>query len=98
MRLFKPFGWYRPALTAAQPAQLVRWQALRPCHLRAPLPALCFVVVDPETTGLDRRRDHVLSIGAVRLHQNAFALSNRLTVTLKTIRPKYQGQYSATWP
>ena len=87
MRFFKPFDWHRPRLTAAQQAQLVRWQALRPCPLRAPLPAFCFVVIDCETTGLDRRRDHVLSIGAVRVHQNAFALSDCFTVTLKQAVP-----------
>jgi DNA polymerase-3 subunit epsilon len=87
MRLFKPLGWHRPRLTAAQQAQLARWQALRPCPLRAPLPGLCFVVVDCETTGLDRRRDHVLSIGAVRVYQNTFALSDCFTVTLKQAVP-----------
>ena len=83
MRLFKSLGWHRSRLTAAHQAHLVRWQALRPCHLRAPLSALCFVVVDCETTGLDRRRDHVLSIGAVRVRQNTFALSDCFSVTLK---------------
>jgi DNA polymerase III subunit epsilon len=87
MKFFKPFGWHRPTLTAAHQAQLARWQALRPSHLRAPLGALCFVVVDCETTGLDRRRDHVLSIGAVRIHQNTLALSDCFTMTLKHSEP-----------
>lgn len=42
---------------------------------KQPLEAVSFVVFDTETTGLDTRADHMLSIGAVRLENWAIDLS-----------------------
>jgi DNA polymerase-3 subunit epsilon len=42
---------------------------------KQPIEAVSFVVFDTETTGLDTRKDRILSIGAVRIEQWAIDLS-----------------------
>ena len=45
---------------------------------RMPIEEVCFVVFDTETTGLDPKKDRILSIGAVKVHNWQIDLSQRL--------------------
>jgi len=60
-RLFRP----RIELPGPLAARLDAWQALPSPKERTPFDPARFVVVDVETSGLDPRRDRLLSIGAV---------------------------------
>lgn len=78
------FTWFtgqRPALTQAQ---LTRRQALaETCYLNdGPLNEQRLVVLDLETSGLNMRRDQVLSIGAVVIDQGAIDLGQQFECTL----------------
>lgn len=42
-----------------------------------------FVAFDTETTGLDPKKDHILSIGAVRIVGNKIMLKDRLSLVVK---------------
>jgi len=57
--------WFapRPRLTAQQAARLAAWQALPREEHRATFGRSRCVVVDVETTGLNRRSDAVIEIG-----------------------------------
>ncbi len=48
-----------------------------------PLEEVCFVVFDTETTGLDVKKDRILSIGAVKVSNWQIDLSNRLDCYVK---------------
>ncbi|WP_339732722.1 3'-5' exonuclease [uncultured Pseudomonas sp.] len=78
------FTWFtgqRPALTQAQ---LTRRQALdeTSCLNDGPLNEQRLVVLDLETSGLNMRRDQVLSIGAVVIDQGAIDLGQQFECTL----------------
>ncbi len=45
-----------------------------------------WVAVDCETTGLDRRRDRIISIGAVRIHRHRLLTSQRLELLVRPER------------
>ena len=42
-----------------------------------------FVVLDTETTGLDLQQDNILSIGAVRIHNNVIDIADSLSLIVK---------------
>ena len=48
-----------------------------------PLRAIPFVVVDTETTGLDVKNDHLLSVAAMRVHNFSIDLADQFTVFIK---------------
>lgn len=47
-------------------------------HKKTPIAEVSFVVFDTETTGLDVRKDQILSIGAVRVKNGQLSVENRL--------------------
>lgn len=59
--LFRP----KPPLAAAAARAVEAWRGLPPMSERVSIAAARFVVVDVETSGLNPRRDRLLSIGAV---------------------------------
>jgi DNA polymerase-3 subunit epsilon len=61
--IFKPAEWFR------KPHPLLLWNRglFADFDQSRPLTEYCFVVVDTELTGLNRRRDEIISIGAVRI-------------------------------
>ncbi len=65
-------AWYRHRLR--DPA----WR-----HLFDPPPADEWVSLDCETTGLDRERDHIISIGAVRIQGQRILCSQRLELMVQ---------------
>lgn len=79
-------GWRRVALTAAQTSQLAAWAALPEPLPDEALDAARWVVIDVEASGLDLRRDHLISIGAVALHGTSLALADSFEVVLRQAR------------
>ena len=52
-----------------------------------PIPEVRFVVLDTETTGLDHRRDQVVSFGAVRVRGAAIAVAEAVDWRVRTALP-----------
>ncbi|PTS83399.1 3'-5' exonuclease [Pseudomonas sp. HMWF032] len=78
------FTWFSgrgPALTQAQLERRGNLAAPR-THDERPLQQQRFVVLDLETSGLNMRRDQVLSIGAVVIDNGAIDLSQQFECTL----------------
>ncbi|WNF47320.1 3'-5' exonuclease [Pseudomonas sp. SG20056] len=79
------FTWFSgrgPALTQLQLER--RSQLAEPCALdERPLQQQRFVILDLETSGLNMRRDQVLSIGAVVIENGAIDLSQQFECTLQ---------------
>jgi DNA polymerase III subunit epsilon len=79
------FTWltgHRPALTQAQLERRQQLLEAAPLDTR-PLQQQRFVVLDLETSGLNMRRDVVLSIGAVVIENAAIDLSQQFECTLQ---------------
>lgn len=79
------FTWFSgrgPALTQLQLER--RCKLAAPCTLdERPLHQQRFVILDLETSGLNMRRDQVLSIGAVVIENGAIDLSQQFECTLQ---------------
>jgi DNA polymerase-3 subunit epsilon len=79
------FTWFSgrgPALTQLQLER--RCKLAEPCALdERPLQQQRFVILDLETSGLNMRRDQVLSIGAVVIENGAIDLSQQFECTLQ---------------
>lgn len=73
----------RPALPPGLEARLQRLSELAPPPTRNRHRASRYVTVDVETTGLDLKRDRVLSIGAVAVERGAIALGRCFEVVLR---------------
>lgn len=88
------FAWFSGRGPALTQQQLDRRQALaEPAPLdERPLREQRFVVLDLETTGLNMRRDLVLSIGAVVIENGAIELSQQFERTLH--RPDHHASAS----
>jgi DNA polymerase III subunit epsilon len=72
-----------PALDAAQARRLARWRDLPRVPQRQSLEQARFVVLDTETSGLDMRKDRLLSIGAVAVRAGAVKLSEAFDCVLR---------------
>lgn len=88
------FNWFSGRGPALTQQQLERRQALvEPAALdERPLREQRFVVLDLETTGLNMRRDQVLSIGAVVIENGAIELGQQFERTLH--RPDHHASAS----
>lgn len=84
------FNWFNrrgPSLSAEQLQRRAQLPAPAPLS-EQPLSQQRLVVVDLETSGLDMKRDEVLSIGAVVIDQGAIQLAQTFECTLQ--RPDHQ--------
>jgi DNA polymerase III subunit epsilon len=97
--------WFQPGLQEDVARRVLRWAALPKADPNIPLDRASFAVVDTETTGLNPRRDALLSIGAVMLRHATLSLgesfhcyiasereSSRENVLVHGIAPSQQSQ------
>lgn len=70
-------------LAREQVQRLQRWQALPKHALNAPMTGARCVVVDVETSGLNLRRDRLISIGAVAIVNGRIDISDSFSVVLQ---------------
>lgn len=73
----------KPSLTPAQAEALRAWRALPEPDPRRALGETRWVVLDVESSGLDARRDRLISIGAVAVHGDALHLADGFEVVLR---------------
>ncbi|HSQ10378.1 MAG TPA: exonuclease domain-containing protein [Burkholderiaceae bacterium] len=73
----------RPSLGPELEVRLQRLSELSPPPTRSTHRQSRYVTVDVETTGLDMRHDHVLSIGAVAVEHGVIALAHCFEVVLR---------------
>lgn len=76
-----------PTLTAQQQQRLQAWQQLPRMPLDRPLSESRCVVVDVETSGLNLRRDRLISIGAVAIVNEKITLGDSFAVVLQQATP-----------
>lgn len=81
--LFRP----KVDLPAAAARTVDAWQALPEVPDSTPIEAARFVIVDVETTGLDPRRDRLLSIGAVAVERVRVVPHAAFNAVLKNEKP-----------
>lgn len=88
------FTWFSSRGPALSPSQLQRRDQLPVAAAlnQQPLSEQRLVVLDLETSGLDMKRDQVLSIGAVVIEHGAIDLSQQFECTL--LRPDHQASPS----
>jgi len=82
-RLFRP----HIELPVALAARLDAWRALPVVSEHAPLNEARFVVVDVETSGLDPRRDRLLSVGAVAVNGSRLRPGEGYSATVRNPVP-----------
>lgn len=85
-----PFGTSRPLLTDTQAQQLRRWQAITLPHAKLGLDGARFIVLDTETSGLDHRKDRLLSIGAVVVQSSTIEIGEVFDCVLRQATPSGQ--------
>jgi len=73
----------KPILSQPQQRRLAAWQELPGVALDQPVSQSRYVVVDVETSGLDLRRDKLISIGAVAVVNGKIALGDSFYVVLQ---------------
>lgn len=83
MGFLQRFWRARPALDPGHAARLQALTELSPPPVRNPHRASRYVTVDVETTGLDMRRDRLLSIGAVAVEGGRIALADCFHVVVR---------------
>ncbi|MBI5938687.1 MAG: 3'-5' exonuclease [Betaproteobacteria bacterium] len=81
-------GWLRPwrrdlTLAPEAAARLAAWQALGKADLALPIEQGRYVVVDVESTGLNMRRDRLIAIGAVAVHDGRIRLADSFEIVLR---------------
>lgn len=72
-----------PRLSDAQNSSLRRWQSQPGVALDTPFEAARYVVVDVETSGLNLRKDKLISIGAVALVNGKIDLADSFYIVLQ---------------
>lgn len=77
------WGLNRPALTAEQATRLANWQALPEPDTHQAIDATRWIVVDVEASGLDLRRDRLISIGAVVVQGERIVFGDSFEVVLR---------------
>lgn len=76
--------WRRgPALAPEIAARLAAWRTLAKADLALPIEQGRYVVVDVESTGLDMRRDRLIAIGAVAVHDGRIRLADSFEIVLR---------------
>ena len=75
-----------PRLDAAQVAAVTAYRQLPAVANSTPLSAVCFVVADVETTGLDPFRDRLVSIGAITVTGRTVRLGSGFEVVFRQDR------------
>lgn len=73
----------KPALTPEQAWRLRAWRALPDTDPHRALEEMRWVVLDVESSGLDVRRDRLISIGAVALRGAALPMADSFEVVLR---------------
>lgn len=80
------FGLQRAVLTPEQAARLAKWQALPESDPHQSIDAARWIVVDVEASGLDARRDRLISIGAVSVQGDRVLFSDSFEAVLRQAR------------
>ena len=83
MSLFSRLTRRTPALASGYEPELGKYRTLPEPSLASPLHSQRMVVVDVETSGLDPRRDRLLSIGAITVSDGLVRLEQSFEVTLR---------------
>lgn len=76
--------------TPSLPDYYLRYQALKQQRYgrKTPISEVEFVVLDTETTGFDKKKDRILTIGALLLRNKAFAIKEQFDVSVQqSVRP-----------
>lgn len=68
--------WFGPRLDPGLAGRVEAWLRLPPENLRLTLEGGSYVAVDVETSGLDVRRDRLISVGAVEIAQGRLVLGH----------------------
>lgn len=76
-------GYKKPTLTPEQSKRLAAWHALPAIDPKTSFDQSRFVVVDVETTGLNLRKDKLISIGAVSVVNNRITLGDSFSAVLQ---------------
>lgn len=84
------FGHGSP-LNSEQQHRLDAWQTQPPADLKVPIGSSRCVVVDVETTGLDLRKDRLISIGAVAVVNGKIALGDSFYAVLQQLAASSKG-------
>ncbi|WP_166381680.1 PolC-type DNA polymerase III [Polaribacter sp. 11A2H] len=77
------FNWFRKKNKKVPPAFFLEYEKCILNTEKLPINETRFVVFDTETTGLDKKKDRVLSIGAVALINNTLNVNDSFEVYLK---------------
>lgn len=70
-------------LSSEQMCRLVAWQALPPANPHLPATQARYVVVDVETSGLNVRKDKLISIGAIAVSNGRINFADSMEVVLQ---------------
>lgn len=86
-------GWFGHGslLNSEQQRRLDAWQIQPPADLKVPIGGSRCVVVDVETTGLDLRKDRLISIGAVAVVNGKVALGDSFYAVLQQLAASSKG-------
>jgi DNA polymerase III subunit epsilon len=72
-----------PLLPVQEKQRIMQWHALRKPDLRSPFESSRYVIVDVETSGLNRNRDRLIAIGAVAVEKGQVVLNDAFEAILR---------------